>query len=124
MLVKRILFFLVLLGTWAQAAGACPEAHGAPAVQAVMEITVSAPEDIVTAGGRHRCECPATFQSGQALVSESEKSFFASHVAGAGAFPNSSIPNSVTLAERSRVASFLARPSGRPPYLLVSRLRQ
>jgi hypothetical protein len=126
MVIRRVLFFVVLLGTWVQSASACPEAHVAPALaQKVMEFNVFAVfEDFTAIGGEHRCECPATIQNAQSVVSESGKPSLASYVGCPGAFPNPSNPNSVALAERNRASSSIARPSGRPPYLLVSRLRQ
>jgi hypothetical protein len=126
MVIRQILFFVVLLGAWVQSASACPEAHVAPApAQKVMEFTVSAVfENFAAIGGEHRCECRATIQNAQSVVSESGKSLLASYARGSGAFPNPSILNSIALAERNRASSSIARPSGRPPYLLVSRLRQ
>lgn len=115
------MFFL--LGIWGQAASACPEAHAnSAAAQPAIEITVFVPEGFVAVGGEHRCECPATIQNAQALVSGSDKSLLASYVAAAGSLLNPSNPSSLTLAERSRASDFIARPSGRPPFLLVSRL--
>jgi hypothetical protein len=126
MMVTRILFFILLFGIWGQAASTCPEAHVAPAAaQKAIEIAASAvSEDFAAIGGGHHCECPATIQNAQSVVSESSKFLLVSHVEGAGALLNSSNPPSVAPAERNRASSFLARPSGRPPYLLVSRLRQ
>lgn len=125
MILKRILFFFFLLGIWGQAASACPEAHVASAAAwAAMEITVSASEDFVATGGEHRCECPATVQNAKALVSESDRFLLASYVAGAGALLNLSNPRSIALAERNRESSYISRPFGRPPYLLLSHLRQ
>jgi len=126
MTVRRILFLAFLLGTWGHAAGACPEAHIALApAQKVMEITAPAvSEDFAAIGGEHRCECSATVQNAQSVISESGKSLLAPSVEGVGVFLNPSNPRSIALAERNRASSFIARPFGRPPYLLVSRLRQ
>lgn len=124
-MVKQILFFAFLLGIWGQATSACPEAHVALAApQEAMEITVSASMDFAIAGGERRCECPTDLQGVQPFVSESDKSFLAPYLGEGGAFLSPSNPNSVALAERSRAFSFIARPSGRPLYLFVSRLRQ
>lgn len=125
-MVKQILFFAFLLGIWGQATSACPEAPVASAApRAAMEIAVSASEDLATAaGGERRCECPTGLQGVQPFVSESDKSFLAPYLGEGGAFLSPSNPNSVALAERSRSSSFIARPSGRPLYLFVSRLRQ
>ena len=126
MIVRRILFFVFLLGTWAQAAGACTEAHAAPVLaQKAMEIAVPAvSEDFAVIGGEHRCECPAMVQNVQSTVSESSKFVLASYAEGAGVPPNSSNPDSLALAVRTRASSFIARRSGQPPYLLAFRLRQ
>lgn len=125
MIARRIVFFVFLLGVWGQATSACPEAHVASvAAHAAMEITVFPPEDFTAAGGEQRCECPAAIRSAQALVSETDKSLLTSLAQGTDAFLNSSNPNSVTLSERSRASGLIARPSGRPPYLLLPRLRQ
>lgn len=122
-MVRRILFFILLLGTWVQSASACQQAHAAPTLaHKAMEIAV--PEDFAAIGGEHRCECPAAIQNTRSAVSESNKSLRVSCAAGAGVLLNQSNPPSVALAERNRASSFLARPSGRPPYLLVSHLRQ
>ena len=126
MIVRRILFFVLLLGTWAQAAGACLEAHAVPA-PAQNPMALAAPavsEEFAVIGGEHRCECPAMEQDAQSAVSGSGKSLLASYVEGVGVFLNSSNPASVTLAEGSRASSFIARPSALPPHLFVSRLRQ
>ncbi len=126
MIVRRILFFAFLLATWAQAAGACLEENGAPTpAQIPMEFAApAASEDFAAIGGEHRCECPAASLSDQSAVSGSSKSLLASYAEGAGVLLNSSNPASVTLAVRTRASSYIARSFGRPPYLLVSRLRQ
>jgi hypothetical protein len=126
MIIRCILFLVVLLGTWLQSASACPEAHVAAApAQKAMEIAASVVSgDFAVIGGEHRCECPTAIQNAQSAVSESSKSLLVSTVEGGGAFLNPSNPNSVALAECTRASSFIARPSGRPPYLLVSHLRQ
>jgi hypothetical protein len=125
MIVRRILFFVFLLGTWAQAAGACTEAHAAPApVQQAMEIALPAvSEDFAVIGARHCCECPAIVQNVQLTASESSKFLLASYVEGAGGVPNSSNPGSVALAVRTRASSFIARRSAQSPYLLALPLR-
>lgn len=126
MIVRRILFFAFLLGTWAQATGACVDAHFPPTL-AQNPMGFAAPaisEDFAVIGGEHRCECPATGQDAQSAVSGSSKSLLASYVEGAGVLLNSSNPASVAPAVRTRASSYIARSSGRPPYLLVSHLRQ
>ena len=125
MLVRRILFFVFLLGTWAQAAGACTEAHAAPApAQEAMQIAVPAvSEDFAVIGGEHRCDCPAIAQNVEATVSESSKYLLASYMEGCNAFPNSSNPASVALAVHSRASGFIARRSGQLPHLLALPLR-
>ena len=124
MIFRSILSIGVLLGAWAQSASACTETHVAQARNA-MEITSSpASEGVEAIGGEHRCECPTALQGVQPFVSDSGKSFLAPYVGEGGAFLNPSNPNSAALAERSRASSFFARLSGRPPYLLVSHLRQ
>jgi len=123
----RILIILSLLGIWGQAAGACPEAHVAPAAaQTAMEVAIPiVAEDFAVIGCEHHCESPAIVRSAQAVVSESGKSLIASYVEDAGAsFLNSSNPTSVALAVHARASSFSARHPAQPPYLLASRLRQ
>ena len=125
MITRRILFFLLLLGIWGQAASACPEAHFAPAASRVgFEIAVSVnSEDFAGIAGEHRCECPAMVQNAQAALSESAKSLLVPYVKGSGAFLNPPNPRLAALAERNRATGSTTRPSGRPWYLFVSRLR-
>jgi hypothetical protein len=123
MTVRCILLFLLLLGIWGQAASACPEPHvTSAAAQPAIEITVSVLDGYMAGDREQRCECPATIQDAQALVSESNKSLLESYAAGAGSFLNPLSLNSEALAARSRASAVIARSSGRPPYLFVSRL--
>jgi hypothetical protein len=132
MIVRRILFFVFLLGAWVQSASACTEALIGPATahdpviaQERMESTVLiGAENGAVIGGEHRCECPDMLQNVQSVVSESGKSALASYVEGASAFLISSNPGSIALAVHTRASSFIARRSAPPPYLLVPRLRQ
>jgi hypothetical protein len=126
MILRRILFFALLLGAWVQSASACAETHGAPApAQKAIEMAVPAvSEEFAVIGGEHRCECPVMVQDLQSAVSESSKYLLASYVEGSSAFLNSPNPASVALAMRTRASSFIARRSGQPPYLLAPRLRQ
>lgn len=126
-MVRLIFFvFVFLLGTWVQSTGACPEAYVAPApAQKAIPIAVSAVSgDFAAIEGDHRCECSATMQDAQSIVSNSAKSLLSSYAGGSSVFLNPLNPPSVAPAERDRATSFLARPSGRPPYLLLSHLRQ
>ena len=126
MRVRRILLFILLLGGWVQSASACPEAHAVPtAAWKATGIAVSAVyDDFAVVGGEHRCEHPSTIQDTPSMVPRSGKSLRALYEVGPGAFLSPPNPESVASTARNRAAGFLARPSGRPPYLLVSRLRQ
>lgn len=126
MIVRRIPFFLFLLVAWVQAAGACTEPRAAPAqAQKAMELVIQAvAEDVAPIGGEHRCECPAMVQNVVSTASESNRFLLASYLESAGALQPSSNPDSLTLAARTRAASFLARLAAQPPYLLVLHLRQ
>jgi hypothetical protein len=126
MIVGRILSFVFLLGIWAQAASACPEAQGAATLpQTAIEIAASPVSgNFVPIGAERNCECCAVAQDPQSIVCESSKSLIVSYSEGGIAVPNASNPDSIALAMHTRASGFIARRSAPPPYLLTPRLRQ